>query len=194
MESKLRFLELYQTHITRAGSTELLAFLETKTDFFTAPASSRFHLAGEGGLVKHSINVTEELLKYKDESVESLVICGLLHDLCKVNYYKPGTRNVKNDKTGQWEKHPYYQIDDTFPFGHGEKSVFLIERFIRLKTSEAMAIRWHMGGFDESVRGGSFSVSRAYERYPLAVKLHIADLCATFLIEASDELTSDPLT
>jgi hypothetical protein len=193
LDYKLLFMELYQSHINRAGSGELLDFLKVKTDFFTAPASTKFHLSSEGGLLEHSVNVAQEMLKYKDEVTESLVICGLLHDLCKVNYYKASTRNVKNETTGQWEKQPFYLVNDTFPYGHGEKSVFLIERFMRLKTSEAMAIRWHMGGFDDSVRGGSFSASRAYERYPLAVKLHIADLTATFLIESSGSQANDTL-
>ena len=82
-----------------------------------------------------------------------------------------------------WEKKPFYAVDDRFPYGHGEKSVFLIERFMRLKTSEAIAIRWHMGGFDEAAKGGSFSISRAYEKYPIAVKLHLADLESTYLRE-----------
>ncbi|MEG0542780.1 MAG: hydrolase, partial [Angelakisella sp.] len=75
------------------------------------------------------------------------------------------------------------QIEDSFPYGHGEKSVFLIERFIRLKPAEATAIRWHMGGFDEASRGGSYAISQAYEKYPLAVKLHLADLESTYLRE-----------
>lgn len=103
--------------------------------------------------------------------------------MCKAQFYKVSTRNVKNDVTGQWEKVPYYTVEDAFPYGHGEKSVFLIERFMRLKTSEAMAIRWHMGGFDDSARGGSFAISLAYEKYPLAVKLHLADLESTYLKE-----------
>jgi hypothetical protein len=93
------------------------------------------------------------------------------------------TRNVKNDETGQWEKKPYYSVEDAFPYGHGEKSVFLIERFMKLKPAEAVAIRWHMGGFDEAARGGSFAISVAYEKYPLAVKLHLADLESTYLRE-----------
>ena len=72
---------------------------------------------------------------------------------------------------------------DQLPYGHGEKSVYLIEHFMRLKTAEAIAIRWHMGGFDDAVRGGSHAVSDAYNSYPLAVKLHIADLTATYLME-----------
>ena len=117
------------------------------------------------------------------DSTESFAICALLHDLCKAQFYKISTRNVKNDETGQWEKKPYYMVEDAFPYGHGEKSVFLVERFMRLKPSEAMAIRWHMGGFDEAARGGSFAISLAYEKYPLAVKLHLADLESTYLKE-----------
>ena len=101
----------------------------------------------------------------------------------KAQFYKVATRNVKNDETGQWEKRPYYSVEDAFPYGHGEKSVYLIERFVRLKPAEAMAIRWHMGGFDEAVKGGSFAISAAYDRYPLAVKLHLSDLEATYLRE-----------
>lgn len=117
------------------------------------------------------------------ESEESYAICALLHDLCKANYYKLGTRNVKNETTGQWEKAPFYSVEDLFPYGHGEKSVFLIERFMKLKVEEAVAIRWHMGGFDDAARGGCFAISEAYDKYPLAVKLHIADLQATYLME-----------
>ena len=183
-EYKDEFYSLYHEYITRPGAEELLKFLEEKSDFFTAPASTRFHLACEGGLLIHSINVAHEMMKYDDEPMESLVICGLLHDVCKVNFYKLSLRNSKNEKTGQWEKVPFYQVEDRFPYGHGEKSVFMIERFMRLKTPEAVAIRWHMGGFDDAVKGGFFSISRAYEMYPLAVKLHLADTAASYLVEA----------
>ncbi len=179
------FVEIYNKNITRPGADRLLNWLET-TDFFTAPASTRFHGACECGLVMHSINVYNAMMQHfftEGESAESYAICGLLHDLCKANFYKVGTRNVKNDVTGQWEKVPFYQVADQLPYGHGEKSVYLIEHFMRLKTAEAIAIRWHMGGFDDAVRGGSFAVSDAYNTYPLAVKLHIADLTATYLLE-----------
>ncbi len=92
-------------------------------------------------------------------------------------------RNVKNETTGVWEQVPFYMVEDSFPYGHGEKSVFLIERFMRLKTSEAMAIRWHMGGFDDSAKSGGFSMSVAFDKYPLAVQLHMSDLEATYLRE-----------
>lgn len=183
---KERFLNIYRKHITREGSAQLLDWME-KTDFFTAPASTRYHCACDGGLVQHSINVYNVLRdKHFDpetDSEESFAICGLLHDLCKAQFYKKSTRNVKNDKTGQWEKVPFYIIEDSFPYGHGEKSVFLIERFLRLRVDEAAAIRWHMGGFDESVKGGSFAISHAYEKYPIAAKLHLADLEASYLLE-----------
>ena len=181
---KDRFIEAYTTAISRQGSKELLDWM-LKTDFFTAPASSKFHSAYEGGLCDHSLNVYNVMIdRYNDgKPDESFAIVALLHDLCKAQFYKLGSRNVKNETTGAWEKVPFYTINDKFPFGHGEKSVFLIERFIRLKVEEAIAIRWHMGGFDDAARGGSFAINGAFERYPLAVKLHISDIEATYLME-----------
>ncbi len=180
-----KFTEIYTAHIKREGSEKLLKWL-SGTDFFTAPASTRFHLAYEGGLVEHSVKVYETLReRYFEEgdSEESFAVCGLLHDVCKAQFYRTSTRNVKNEETGQWEKKPFYTVEDAFPYGHGEKSVYLIERFMRLKPQEAVAIRWHMGGFDEAARGGSFAISEAFGRYPLAVKLHLADLEASYLRE-----------
>lgn len=183
MTAKEEFIKIYTDNISRKGSAELLDWIQ-KTDFFDAPASTKFHCACEHGLVMHSVSVFNTLIeKHFDEdhdSIESFAICALLHDLCKAQFYKVSTRNVKNDETGQWEKVPYYSVEDSFPYGHGEKSVFLIERFMRLKLEEAMAIRWHMGGFEDS---GGYTISQAYERYPLAVKLHLADLESTYLRE-----------
>lgn len=186
MELKEEFISIYNENVQREGSQELLKWLE-ETDFFTAPASTKFHCACKEGLLKHSINVYKVLMeKHFDPStdnIESATICSLLHDICKSHFYKMSTRNVKNEVTGIWEKVPYYIVEDAFPYGHGEKSVFLIERFMKLKTSEAMAIRWHMGGFDDSARSGGFSMSLAFDKFPLAVKLHMADLEATYLRE-----------
>ena len=179
------FISIWKSQVKRPGADALLDWLD-KTDFFDAPASTRFHGACQHGLVMHSLNVYHALAdRFADEgdNPESLAICALLHDLCKANYYKPGTRNVKNEVTGQWEKVATYNVEDQFPYGHGEKSVFLIERFIRLKPAEAVAIRWHMGGFDDAARGGCRAISEAYDAYPLAVKLHLADLTATYLME-----------
>ncbi len=180
---KTRFMDLFESNVTRPGAKELLEWLE-KTDFFTAPASTKYHCACENGLVMHSLSVFDVMMeKHFDkehDSLESFTICALLHDLCKAQFYKISMRNVKNEETGKWEKVPYYSIEDVFPYGHGEKSVYLIERFMRLKPQEAMAIRWHMGSFDDP---NGYNVSNAYEKYPLAVKLHLADLESTYLRE-----------
>ena len=185
MGYKEDFLTLFSEQVKRPGAQNLLDWMQT-TDFFTAPASTRFHGACECGLVMHSLNVYHVMMKrYLEEgdNPESFAVCALLHDLCKANYYKAGFRNVKNDETGQWERVPTFRVQDAFPYGHGEKSVYLIERFMRLRPAEAMAIRWHMGSFDDAARGGCFAISEAYDQYPIAVKLHLSDLEATYLVE-----------
>ena len=183
MSAKDEFIQIFTENVTRNGAKELLAWLQN-TDFFTAPASTKYHCACENGLVMHSVSVFNTMMeKHFEEgvdSVESFAIAALLHDVCKAEFYKVSTRNVKNDLTGQWEKQPFYSIEDKFPFGHGEKSVFLVERFMKLRLDEAMAIRWHMGNFDDS---SGYTVSQAYEKYPLAVKLHLADMESTYLRE-----------
>ncbi len=188
MENKYKeeFIEIYNKYITRRGADKLLEWIE-KTDFFTAPASTKYHGACECGLVMHSLNVykilRERYFEEGTDSEESFALCALLHDFCKANFYTVSVRNQKDPKTGEWKQVPFYAVDDKFPYGHGEKSVFLIERCVKLSLEEAMAIRWHMGGFDESVKGGSFALSKAFGDYPLAVKLHLADLEATYLLE-----------
>ena len=185
MSAKQEFIEIFKENVKRPGSEKLLEWL-SQSDFFVAPASTKYHSAFEGGLVQHSLNVYKLLKKrcaeYGITDGESIAICGLLHDICKANFYTVSYRNVKNER-GIWEKVPYYTVDDQFPFGHGEKSVFVVERFMRLRENEAIAIRWHMGGFDEAAKSGGFSISHAYEKYPLAVLLHMADLEATYLSE-----------
>ena len=188
---KEEFIKIFQDNIKREGADRLLKWLES-SDFFTAPASSRFHLSEEGGLCRHSVNVYKRLLnnvhaefgndRQKYYSDETLAICGLLHDICKVNYYKTEYRNQK-DESGAWIKVPFYKVEEKFPFGHGEKSVFLINQFIKLDVTEAIAINWHMGGFDMRVQGGSQSISEAYDKFDLAIMLHVADLEATYLDE-----------
>ena len=189
VDFKEQFMETYREHIRREGADRLLAWLE-KSDFFAAPASTRFHGSHAGGLCRHSLGVHERLTQLVEDeriSPETMAICGLLHDLCKVDFYRESTRNVKNEKTGQWEKQPFYLVEDSLPYGHGEKSVYIISGFMKLSREEAMAIRWHMGGFDEAVRGGSLALSGAWERYPLGVLLHAADLLATYIDEEREE-------
>lgn len=186
MNLKEEFLSIYEKNIKREGSQKLLEWLQG-TDFFTAPASTKYHCACREGLLMHSLNVYNVMVNKhfdsNEDSLESFTIVSLLHDLCKAHYYKMSKRNVKNEVTGVWEQVPFYTVEDTFPYGHGEKSVFLIERFMKLKTNEAMAIRWHMGGFDESAKSGGFSISLAFDKFPLSVKLHLSDLEATYLHE-----------
>lgn len=186
MDYKAEFLQIFDQYVTRRGKDRMLEWL-CQTDFFTAPASTRYHGACECGLVMHSLNVYK-LLKQRNDvekqySDETVAVVALCHDFCKINLYREGSRNVKNDVTGQWEKVKIYTVEDVLPYGHGEKSVFMIERFMRLSTEEAMAIRWHMGGFDDSAKAGSFALSEAFKRYPLAVMTHLADLEATYLLE-----------
>lgn len=181
---KEKFLEVYKS-IQREGSAELMQFLE-KSDFFAAPASTKYHGAYEGGLCQHSLNVYNRLKEIvaasgQNYSEETVAIVSLLHDVCKVNFYKQELRNVKEGD--QWVQKPFYTIEDNLPYGHGEKSVYMISGFMKLTREEAFAIRWHMGGFDESVKGGSFSLSKAWEKYPLGMLLHCADLQATYLDE-----------
>ena len=186
MITKEEFTELYHASITRRGADKLLDWMG-KADFFTAPASTRYHLACKGGLMEHSVHVYRRLQRlvaaeYPEDcpySDETLAVVGLLHDLCKVNFYKEDTRNVKEN--GVWVQKPYYTVDEQIPYGHGEKSVFLIERFMRLSLEEAIAVRFHMGGFTASP--ADQNVSAAFEKVPLAVLLHIADLEASYLDE-----------
>ena len=190
MNLKDEFIAIYKENIKREGSEEFLEWLQG-TDFFTAPASTRYHCACPEGLVMHSLSVfntmVEKHFEEGKDSLESFTICALLHDLCKAEFYKTSTRNVKNDETGKWEKVPYYAIEDKFPYGHGEKSVFLIERFMRLKPAEAIAIRWHMGSFDDP---NGYYLSQTFEKYPLAVKLHLADLESTYLREKNTSVVN----
>ena len=192
MADKEEFIKIYTEKITRDGSERLLNFLE-KSDFFTAPASTRFHGAYEGGLLRHSLNVYECLTAYLarervqqkyglNVSEETAAIVALLHDLCKVDFYTVSSRNVKNDATGQWEKVPYYTINDTLPYGHGEKSVYMISGFMKLSREEAMAIRWHMGfsGIEDKN-----TIGKALEMYPLAFALSVADMEASYFLEGA---------
>ena len=184
---RAEFLDIWQQHVTRPGSEKLLDWLDKKTDFFTAPASTRFHGACEGGLCMHSLNVYHALhdsFFTEGESEESYAICALLHDLCKANYYKLGTRNVKNEATGQWEKAPFYSVDDLFPYGHGEKSVYIISGFMKLTRDEAFAIRYHMG-FSIGAPEERGNIGKALEMFPLAYALVISDMAASYFKEGS---------
>lgn len=190
MDKREEFISIAQQNIKREGIDALLSYLD-KTDFYTTPASTKFHSAHEGGLCEHSINVYNRMIKNLEHeyglnwqekvSLESATIMTLFHDICKVDYYKTDMRNVKED--GVWVQKPYYTVDDALPYGHGEKSVYIINGFLRLTREEAMAINWHMGGFDMRVRGGFYGLENVFYRYPVALILHLSDVQATYLDE-----------
>lgn len=189
-DKKAEFLEVFNTHITRPGRDELLDWL-THSDFFVAPASTRFHGSYEGGLVEHSVNVYNSLVSLlehtglKDQySEETVAIVALCHDICKAHLYKKGFRNVKEN--GVWIQKEVYEVDERFPCGHGEKTVIILQNFIKLDAEEIMAIRAHMGGFDTSVKGGDHFIGKIFERSKLAVLTHLADMKATYLLEAKE--------
>lgn len=189
-ENKEEFLRIARTHIKRDGIEDLLKWLES-TDFFEAPASSKFHSAEAGGLCFHSLNVFKRLKQLATQeyaencNMETVAICALFHDLCKCCFYKVEYRNVKENN--EWVKKPYYAVDDPLPYGHGEKSVYIINGYMRLTREEALAINWHMGGFDKRVSGGDFQFSKAYYKYPICVMTHLADVMATYLDEKTPE-------
>ncbi len=195
MTDKERFIDIYKKNIKREGADKLLDYLlSDASDFFTAPASTRFHGSVKGGLLAHSLNVYDCLKDYMargrvkdvygmDYSEESIAIVALLHDLCKVNFYVETTRNVKEN--GVWIKVPYYAIDDKLPYGHGEKSVYIISGYMRLTRDEAFAVRYHMGfGGVESVNAIN-NVGKSFEMFPLSFALSVADMEATYYVEGT---------
>ena len=208
-EENIKRFESLMATITRDGKDALMDYIKNKTDFYTAPASTQFHLSCEGGLLQHSLNVYDCLIAKKQSPIwkktfeeipeESLIIMSLLHDLCKVNFYVKGTKNQKtydaekvaaaegwqrkHDDMGDfiWETVLRYEINDTMPLGHGEKSVMLINCFIKLNVYEIFAIRWHMGFSEE--KGQYKALGDAMEKYPIVLALHEADLEASKLLE-----------
>ncbi len=187
MTPQERFLEICKNTIHRDGIEQLLDFI-VKSDFFAAPASTRFHGNFAGGLCQHSLNVYDVLTDlcgryYPAASPETIAIVALFHDFCKINFYKKTFRNVKNKETGVWEEKLAWEIDEKVPLGHGEKSCILIQWYMKLSLEELLAIRWHMGGYDNAVKGGDFGASNASDRSPLVTLLNVADMIASNLME-----------
>jgi hypothetical protein len=194
MDYKEEFLELYRTYVKRDGADKLLEYLlSPQSDFFTAPASTRFHGSYAGGLVEHSVNVYHCLKDYlsrervrsvyrMEYTEETVAVAALLHDVCKINCYRPGTRNVKED--GVWKTVDTFEYDDRMPYGHGEKSVYIISGFMRLSREEAFAIRYHMGfSGTEDIR----NVGASFEQFPLSFALCTADMEATYFLEGKEK-------
>jgi len=187
--------------ITRPGVDKLMDYIR-ESDFYSAPASTKYHLSCEGGLLQHTLNVLDALQAMLvcegDEWLyrvagkivctipsESVTIVALLHDICKTYFYTTSLRNVKNEKTGQWEKKPYYTVDDKMPLGHGPKSAMIVKQYMDLTNSEMYAIWHHMGRTGDYAN--DIAVGAAFEKYPLALALHAADMMASRIMESEKE-------
>ena len=190
---KKRFKKAVTETIDRDGIDNLMEWLENETNFFTSPASTRYHGSYEGGLVEHSLNVFNQMLFELDTVVgkgwedlypmESVAIVALFHDLCKVGQYRE-TEKWRKDADGQWKSYLAYEYDpEQFTMGHGAKSNFFLQRFIHLTTMEAQAIFWHMGAYDISPYANLNGCGAAFETNPLAFLIHRADMAATYVIE-----------
>ena len=209
MENKAELIARFEAEMARVkrpGVDKLMDYIR-KSDFYTAPASTKFHLSCESGLLQHSLNVLDALRGLLDEnqvnedgtemwfyivaghpviqiSDESLIIIALLHDICKTYFYSTSTRNVKNEKTGKWEKVPFYTVNDLMPLGHGPKSAMLVKNYIKLTLEEMYAIWWHMGFTDQNT--DTLSLTAAIQKYPIIWALHTADMMASSFMEDKD--------
>ena len=192
LENREKFMELMRK-TERAGVEDMLKWLDT-TDFYSAPASTRYHGSYPGGLVQHTLNVAYELKQLADFydvkiPKDSILICALGHDFCKINTYKETIVNVppQRTKSGKWEQQQGYKKDEYLKLGHGAKSLSTLQDFITLKDYEKEAIYWHMGAFDLGQYNNINDLSKTFEENPLAFLLHIADMCVTYIIENERE-------
>lgn len=192
-ELKNEFTTLVLENIHREGVQELLDELET-TDFYRAPASTKYHGCYAGGLVDHSINVYYALLDElqliygpgweSKHSLESVAIVSLFHDLCKIGMYKTGFKNVKDKETGCWCEKQVFEYDDSYtPMGHGSKSMYLVMKHLTLTEDEASAIYWHMGAYDQGNYNTVGNLSKNWDKNILGFALFRADMMATYVIE-----------
>lgn len=189
-----RFIEICHTYIHREGIKELLEYLDS-TDFFIAPASTKYHGSWEGGLVEHTLNVYYELdcfLRYLYQDTdyheywtdESIAIVSLFHDLCKIGRYKTDVKNVKDSVTGVWESKTVYTFNNDYEcMGHGSKSLSIVQSYIKLTDEEKYAIFGHMGMYDTSNYYNCTDVSNGFKRNTLAFALHMADMISTHTTE-----------
>ena len=192
LENREKFMELMRK-TERAGVEDMLKWLDT-TDFYSAPASTRYHGSYPGGLVQHTLNVAYELkqlVDFYDVKIpkDSILICALGHDFCKINTYRETIVNVppQRTKSGKWEQQQGYKKDEYLKLGHGAKSLSTLQDFITLKDYEKEAIYWHMGAFDLGQYNNINDLSKTFEENPLAFLLHIADMCVTYIIENEGE-------
>ena len=198
IQSNIARFEAEMATVQRPGMDKLMEYIR-KSDFYTAPASTKYHLSCEGGLLQHSLNVLDALrgillhpLRHNGPELlvagrqvaqiaeESVTVTALLHDICKTYFYGVSYRNAKNETTGQWEKVPFYTVEDKMPLGHGPKSAMIIKQYIPLTSPELYAIWWHMGFTDAA---DTQVLSGAIDKYPLVWALHSADMMASHFME-----------
>lgn len=200
MDYKKEFIELLKT-TNRQGIDDLVEELED-LGFFKAPASTKFHLNEDGGLIQHSLNVCKAALSMRKSMIElddsllealpkdSVIIASLLHDTCKADIYKPTMKKEKN-RFGMWCDVPGYDVDySNFPLGHGEKSVIVLLRSgFELTDDEIMAIRWHMNAWDLPFQSYDIksNFNKAKEICPLLSLVQAADCLASNLLERKVE-------
>lgn len=192
--SKIKlFKQMVADNIQRDGIENLMEWLENDTDFFKAPASTRYHGSYEGGLLEHSLNVHDRLLWEVEKliglgweeiySPETIAIVALFHDLCKIDRYVL-VEKWRKDSDGKWESYDAYDYNrEKAEMGHGAQSVFYLQKFIQLSEAEAQAIYWHMGAYDISPYSTLAHCSETFKWNPLAFLIHRADMAATYVTE-----------
>ena len=203
IENNISRFEAELGKVQRPGMDKLLEYIQ-KSDFYRAPASTKFHLAAPGGLLQHSLNVLDALrglLAWNEGrscweyhaagkavdtiTDDSLIMMALLHDICKTHFYSTSTRNQKNDATGEWEKVPFYAVNDMMPLGHGPKSAMIIKQYTTLTSQELYAI-WHHMGMNGNYENDN-AVGKSIEMYPAVLALQTADMMASRFMEGEKE-------
>lgn len=196
MNAKVKEFIERKLNETGRDVTKLIEFLNT-SDFYTAPASTKYHGCYEGGLAEHSVNVMDAMTTLNKtlhetygmplESETSIIIVALLHDVCKTNCYKK-KQLWRKDANGKWEGYDGWERNPDFAMGHGGKSVYLIQKVFELTDKEAQAIFWHMGPYDLSPYNTSNEMGDAFSKNTLAYLLNAADMTATYILE-NDNIT-----
>ena len=202
IENNITRFEAELAKVQRPGMDKLLEYIQ-KSDFYKAPASTKYHLAVPSGLLQHSLNVLDALrglLSWRSDGVweyraagkvvdtipdDSVIMMALLHDICKTHFYGTSTRNVKNDTTGRWEKVPFYTVNDMMPLGHGPKSAMIIKQYTTLTSQELYAI-WHHMGMNGNYENDN-AVGKSIEMYPAVLALQTADMMASRFMEGEKE-------
>ena len=202
IENNITRFEAELAKVQRPGMDKLLEYIQ-KSDFYKAPASTKYHLACPGGLLQHSLNVLDALrglLSWRSDGNweyraagkvvdtipdDSVIMMALLHDICKTHFYGTSTRNVKNDATGKWEKVPFYTVDDRMPLGHGPKSAMIVKQYTTLTSQELYAI-WHHMGMNGNYENDN-AVGKSIEMYPAVLALQTADMMASRFMEDEKE-------